>query len=268
MSRIIQMKPFMPIASCTWRPGESLVSLQPSIIDPRLAEAVSQSETEGSIGTEAAPSRPTNDSPRQREREDGSELPLLSDGIGDMTNPIIRVSHLTYRYPSAKRAVIDDLSFTIARGETVALMGVNGSGKSTLVRMLCALTAPTAGSIEVAGVPVASTGKRGRNVRPKSANRKQLAQLRRHVGYVMQHPEHQLFADTVAEDVAYGPRNQGLGETEVADACANHWNCCISGILPTAPPSTCPAGNNDWQPLPACWLAILTCSSWTSRPRV
>ena len=138
-----------------------------------LAEAVSQSETEGSIGTEAAPSRPTNDSPRQREREDGSELPLLSDGIGDMTNPIIRVSHLTYRYPSAKRAVIDDLSFTIARGETVALMGVNGSGKSTLVRMLCALTAPTAGSIEVAGVPVASTGKRGRNVRPKSANRKQ-----------------------------------------------------------------------------------------------
>ena len=68
-----------------------------------------------------------------------------------MTNPIIRVSHLTYRYPSAKRAVIDDLSFTIARGETVALMGVNGSGKSTLVRMLCALTAPTAGSIEVSG---------------------------------------------------------------------------------------------------------------------
>lgn len=87
-----------------------------------------------------------------------------------MTNPIIRVSHLIYRYPSAKRAVIDDLSFTIARGETVALMGVNGSGKSTLVRMLCALTAPTARSIEVAGVPVASTGKRGRNVRPKSAN--------------------------------------------------------------------------------------------------
>ena len=184
---------------------------------PPLAEAVSQSETEGGIGTEAAPSRPTNDSPRQREREDGSELPLLSDGIGDMTDPIIRVSHLTYRYPSAKRAVIDDLSFTIARGETVALMGVNGSGKSTLVRMLCALAAPTAGSIEVAGVPVASIGRRGRSARPKSANRRQLAQLRRHMGYVMQHPEHQLFADTVAEDVAYGPRNQGLAEAEVAD---------------------------------------------------
>lgn len=185
-----------------------------------------------------------------------------------MTNPIIRVSHLTYRYPSAKRAVIDDLSFTIARGETVALMGVNGSGKSTLVRMLCALTAPTAGSIEVAGVPVASTGKRGRNVRPKSANRKQLAQLRRHVGYVMQHPEHQLFADTVAEDVAYGPRNQGLGETEVADRVRESLELLHIGHLADRSPSTCPAGNNDWQPLPACWLAILTCSSWTSRPRV
>ena len=185
-----------------------------------------------------------------------------------MTNPIIRVSHLTYRYPSAKRAVIDDLSFTIARGETVALMGVNGSGKSTLVRMLCALTAPTAGSIEVAGVPVASTGKRGRNVRPKSANRKQLAQLRRHVGYVMQHPEHQLFADTVAEDVAYGPRNQGLGETEVADRVRESLELLHIGHLADRSPSICPAGNNDWQPLPACWLAILTCSSWTSRPRV
>ena len=228
----------------------------------------------GSIGTEAAPSRPTNDSPRQREREDGSELPLLSDGIGDMTNPIIRVSHLTYRYPSAKRAVIDDLSFTIARGETVALMGVNGSGKSTLVRMLCALTAPTAGSIEVAGVPVASTGKRGRNVRPKSANRKQLAQLRRHVGYVMQHPEHQLFADTVAEDVAYGPRNQGLGETEVADRVRESLELLHIGHLADRSPfdlscrSPWRGANNDGQPLPACWLAILTCSSWTSRPRV
>ncbi|MDK7066765.1 ATP-binding cassette domain-containing protein, partial [Lactobacillus crispatus] len=57
----------------------------------------------------------------------------------------------------------------------------------------------------------------GTGTRSKSATRQQLVQLRRHVGYVMQHPEHQLFADTVAEDVAYGPRNQGLAETEVAD---------------------------------------------------
>lgn len=185
-----------------------------------------------------------------------------------MTNPIIRVSHLTYRYPSAKRAVIDDLSFTIARGETVALMGVNGSGKSTLVRMLCALTAPTAGSIEVAGVPVASTGKRGRNVRPKSANRKQLAQLRRHVGYVMQHPEHQLFADTVAEDVAYGPtqprawRDRGSRpRARITGTAAYRASCRPLPLRPVRRATTIGshcrrAGLN------------LTCSSWTSRPRV
>ena len=124
---------------------------------------------------------------------------------------------VTFRYPGSRGDVLSGVSMAFPAGAFALLVGGTGSGKSTLVRMLCALTAPTAGSIEVAGVPVASTGKRGRNVRPKSANRKQLAQLRRHVGYVMQHPEHQLFADTVAEDVAYGPRNQGLGETEVAD---------------------------------------------------
>ena len=188
---------------------------------PPPARAVLQSETGGGI---AVPRRPADGSPRQRGLNDAT-LPLLSDGgialatgtvDGATNNPIIRVSHVTYRYPSAKQPVIDDLSFTIARGETVALMGANGSGKSTLVRMLCALAAPTAGSIDVAGVPVASI-KRGRSARPKPANRRQLAQLRRYVGYVMQHPEQQLFADTVAQDVAYGPRNQGLGEAEVAD---------------------------------------------------
>ncbi|WP_236029163.1 energy-coupling factor transporter ATPase [Bifidobacterium miconisargentati] len=141
-------------------------------------------------------------------------LPLLSD-LSDLststtnTTPppaVIRVSHLTYRYAGGEQPVIDDLSFSIRQGETVALMGSNGSGKSTLVRLLCALAKPDSGSIEVAGIPVA---------RPKPANRRQLAELRRHVGYVMQHPEHQLFAETVAEDVAYGPRNQGLGEAEV-----------------------------------------------------
>lgn len=137
--------------------------------------------------------------------------------------PIIRVSHLSYRYAGDQPPVIDDLSFTITKGETVALMGSNGSGKSTLARLLCALAKPSAGSITVAGIPVAwdkrapIVGNDGTVQRLKSANRKQLAQLRRRVGYVMQNPEHQLFADTVAEDVAYGPRNQGLSESAVGE---------------------------------------------------
>lgn len=92
-------------------------------------------------------------------------------------------------------------------------MGSNGAGKTTLARLLCALDRPSAGSITVAGLPVASS-KHGK--RPRALTRKERAALRRNVGYVMQHPERQLFADTVAEDVAYGPRNQHLSELEVA----------------------------------------------------
>lgn len=148
-----------------------------------------------------------------------TDAPSDSAVLGDSATPAISVRHLSYRYCSG-RTVIRDLSFHIDAGETVALMGVNGSGKSTLARLLCALAKPTSGSIEVAGVPVASmtanAGTRG-NGKPHTANRRQLTTLRRHVGYVMQHPEHQLFADTVAEDVAYGPRNQGLDEYTVQE---------------------------------------------------
>ncbi|NMM98339.1 energy-coupling factor transporter ATPase [Bifidobacterium olomucense] len=139
--------------------------------------------------------------------DSSTPLPVLSDSSTPQNNaPIIRVSHLTYRYADGERPVIDDLSFSIQPGETVALMGTNGSGKSTLARLLCALARPESGTIEVAGIPV---------VRSKPAHRKQIAQLRRRVGYVMQHPEQQLFAETVAEDVAYGPRNQGLSDADV-----------------------------------------------------
>lgn len=185
------------------------------------ADRIVHMESGQIVGIEAVSARPQTianhpspDEPHQPGRD--VAFPLLSDASNDdATDPIIRVSHVTYRYPSAKHATINDLSFTIARGQTVALMGANGSGKSTLIRLLCALATPRSGSIDIANVPVATST--GTGTRSKSATRQQLVQLRRHVGYVMQHPEHQLFADTVAEDVAYGPRNQGLAETEVAD---------------------------------------------------
>lgn len=146
--------------------------------------------------------------------------------------PIIAVEHVSFTYPGQTSPVIDDLSLNIARGETVALMGHNGAGKTTLARLLCALERPDDGSITVAGVPVAlarggrratARGRRsgaagaGRPRKPRTASRAQRRALRRHVGYVMQHPERQLFADTVAQDVAYGPRNQGLDEAAVRE---------------------------------------------------
>ena len=146
--------------------------------------------------------------------------------------PIIAVEHVSFTYPGQTSPVIDDLSLNIARGETVALMGHNGAGKTTLARLLCALERPDDGSITVAGVPVAlarggrrttarerrsGTAGTGHVRNPRMASRTQRRALRRHVGYVMQHPERQLFADTVAQDVAYGPRNQGLSEAAVRE---------------------------------------------------
>ena len=105
-----------------------------------------------------------------------------------------------YSYKRGKKA-LDGVSFDVRRGESTAIVGQTGSGKSTLLRLMCGLEAPDAGSIVVAGSSTAK--KRGRRA------------VRRAVGYVMQHPERQLFAQTVAEDVAFGPRNLGLSSEEV-----------------------------------------------------
>ncbi len=118
------------------------------------------------------------------------------------SEPIITVDHLTFAYPDAE-PIVSDLSFSIARGETVAIMGHNGAGKSTVARLLCALEKPHSGSITVAGIPL------------DKPTRQQRRELRQRVGYVMQHPERQLFADTVAQDVAYGPTNQKLSNSEI-----------------------------------------------------
>lgn len=96
---------------------------------------------------------------------------------------------------------LDGVSLEVPAHATTAIVGQTGSGKSTLLRLLCGLEAADAGSLTVCGINAAT--KRGRH------------QIRRAVGYVMQHPERQLFAQTVAEDVAFGPRNQGLSAAEV-----------------------------------------------------
>ena len=118
-----------------------------------------------------------------------------------LREPFCRVSGVSYSY-TPRHAALDDVSFQVLEGETCAVVGQTGSGKSTLLRLLCGLEAPDAGSVEVAGATTAT--KRGRR------------DVRRTVGYVMQHPERQLFAQTVESDVAFGPRNMGLPADEVA----------------------------------------------------
>lgn len=134
------------------------------------------------------------------------------DHVADSTNDVaIRYEHVSFRYTNSPHEVLHDYSLTVRRGETVAITGSNGSGKTTLARLLCALETPSSGTIEVDGITVAAP----RGSRQRRASRRQRDLLHRRVGYVMQHAERQLFSDTVAQDVAFGPRSEHLADDDI-----------------------------------------------------
>ena len=118
----------------------------------------------------------------------------------------IVIEHLNYVYMSGgpyETHALRDVSLTIEDGEFIGLIGHTGSGKSTLVQHLNGLLKPTSGKILVDGLDLAdkATDKRA---------------IRRRVGLVFQYPENQLFEETVEKDIAFGPKNLGLDEQEIA----------------------------------------------------
>ena len=117
----------------------------------------------------------------------------------------IEVKNLSHIYspgmPDEQKA-LDDVSFDIRDGEVVAIIGHTGSGKSTLLQHLNGLIKATEGTIKIDDTEVTD---------PKTIMR----DVRRKVGLVFQYPEYQLFDETVAKDVAFGPRNLGLTEEEI-----------------------------------------------------
>ena len=113
----------------------------------------------------------------------------------------VSVQDVTFSY---QKPVLKNISIDVQKGSHVAVIGSTGSGKSTLARLICALDTPDSGSLYVAGL----------DTRQKQNRRK----LHGIVGYAMQRPERQLFAQTVAEDVAFGPSNLGLSACDVASA--------------------------------------------------
>ena len=153
----------------------------------RLAAALRQAEaTSDAVAAPRAPS---------------GEKPAASAACAPAAEPpAILARDLGFSYGPGAQA-LDGVSLEVPVRATTAIVGQTGSGKSTLLRLLCGLEAADAGSLTICGINAAT--KRGRR------------QVRRAVGYVMQHPERQLFAQTVAEDVAFGPRNQGLSAAEV-----------------------------------------------------
>jgi cobalt/nickel transport system ATP-binding protein len=116
------------------------------------------------------------------------------------TPPSLLVEDLAFAYPDGHQALYG-VDLRIERGERVALLGPNGAGKTTLVLHLNGILRAGRGRVTVAGLPVQKPA---------------LQEVRRRVGIVFQDPDDQLFMPTVGEDVAFGPRNLGLPEPEVA----------------------------------------------------
>ena len=119
----------------------------------------------------------------------------------------IEAVHLTHCYSegSAFRTVaLDDVSFRIDDGEFVGIIGHTGSGKSTLVQHLNGLLKPSSGQVLIDG----------EDLNGEHVNRRA---LRQRIGLVFQYPEYQLFEETVAKDIAFGPKNQGLPADEISE---------------------------------------------------
>ncbi len=115
---------------------------------------------------------------------------------------MIEVKDLHYSYSKQEAPVLNGLDLQIEPGQWLAVVGRNGSGKSTLARCLNGLFLPESGSVLVDGMDTAD-----KKLRPA---------IRSLVGMVFQYPEYQLFADTVREDVGFGPKNMKLSEDEIA----------------------------------------------------
>jgi energy-coupling factor transport system ATP-binding protein len=115
--------------------------------------------------------------------------------------PLIEVEGLSHRYPNGVVA-LEGVDLEVRRGEFLAVLGQNGSGKTTLVKHFNGLLGPTEGSVRVQGEETVEQG---------------IRRLGQRVGYVFQNPDHQIFSDTVFDEVAFGPKVRGFEEDEIKE---------------------------------------------------
>ncbi len=138
----------------------------------------------------------------------GDSLPGAPAGTGETVGEaLFELEDVVHEYETDRETVraVDGVDLTVREGEVVAIVGHNGSGKTTLAKHLNGLLEPDAGSARWRGREVAD--------RPMS-------EVGRSVGYVFQNPDHQIFADTVREEVAFGPENFGLEGEDLERAVA------------------------------------------------
>ena len=119
--------------------------------------------------------------------------------------PILQIQNLQYVYSAGtpfEHKALDDVSFSVERGEFIGVIGHTGSGKSTLMQQLNGLLKPTSGKVILDGKDIWE-------------DKKSTRQARFRVGLVFQYPEYQLFEETVYKDIAFGPKNMGLNQAEI-----------------------------------------------------
>lgn len=225
---LAQLNLDMPASCCLGRAlREKGVRVCAQVREADMVAEIAQAYAERS-GTDIAEQSSASDS---HVLDNGSSA---ADGIGT-SEPVIEISHLSHSYSlsarerrrwhkrsttadaSSKQALwgndpnspwaLRDVSLTVRRGEFLGLAGHTGSGKSTLVQHLNGLIRPQEGSVCALGLDL--------------SNKKDAAAVKAKVGVVFQYPERQLFAETVAQDVAFGPRNLGLPQDEVARRVAS-----------------------------------------------
>lgn len=225
---LAQLNLDMPASCCLGRAlREKGVSVCAQVRETDMVAEIAQAYAERS-GADIAGRPSASDS---HVLDNGSSA---ADGIGT-SEPVIEISHLSHSYSlsarerrrwrkrsttadaSSKQALwgndpnspwaLRDVTLTVRRGEFLGLAGHTGSGKSTLVQHLNGLIRPQEGSVCALGLDL--------------SNKKDAAAVKAKVGVVFQYPERQLFAESVAQDVAFGPRNLGLPQDEVTRRVAS-----------------------------------------------
>ena len=146
---------------------------------------------------------------RVRKIEECKECENTEKKTGHLTDipkdqALLSLQHVSYIYSPGtayEKVALDDVSLSLGKGEIVGLAGHTGSGKSTMIQLLNGLLKPTRGTVTFEGKDIHAKGYSGNYLRSR-------------VGMVFQYPEHQIICDTVWEDVAFGPKRQGLSEAE------------------------------------------------------
>jgi len=126
--------------------------------------------------------------------------PVATASMDPSVRLVIEARAVDYKYGEGERSALDGVDLTVRQGEFLAIVGANGSGKTTLAKLCKGLLVPTRGEVRIHG---------------EDTRRMTAGWLASVVGYVFQNPDHQIFANTVSEEIAFGPRNLGVPADDI-----------------------------------------------------